>query len=116
MARPIVAITCAAHGDLQHEVASCAVFNRGDGAEAVEPQLAKLCADQDSLSVSFWFDEPPLQAMPRAIPLTSFQRACSLMTLIFRTWLFRIWAYAQVQLAREAERMLLLVLGTSRCI
>ncbi|CAE7024414.1 Hif1an [Symbiodinium sp. KB8] len=48
---------------------------------------------EDSLSVSFWFDEPPLQAMPRAIPLTSFQR---------------------VQLAREAERMLLLVLGTSR--
>ncbi|CAE7530262.1 HIF1AN [Symbiodinium sp. CCMP2456] len=48
---------------------------------------------EDSLSVSFWFDEPPLQAIPRAIPLTSFQR---------------------VQLAREAERLLLLVLGTSR--
>ncbi|CAE7762740.1 Hif1an [Symbiodinium sp. CCMP2592] len=48
---------------------------------------------EDSISVSFWFDEPPLQAVPRARPLTSFQR---------------------VQLAREAERMLLLVLGTSR--
>ena len=105
-------------------MASCAVINRGDGAEAdaygsaTVPQHAKRKTPLKSgLALSELLVRRAATSSGASSETAHFLSAS---LLPYDPYLQNLalsdLGLAQVQLAREAERMLLLVLGTSRCI